>query len=81
MGNTHPYLVPSQEVRELELSGGVRSLPQVPWWNAGRRPRPKRKGGASRLLRGAPGTPYVCGPWTTASAGVPLLSLFAGSEP
>jgi hypothetical protein len=28
---------PSQEARELELSGGVRSLPQVPWWNADRR--------------------------------------------
>ena len=28
---------PSQEERELELSGGVRSLPQVPRWNAGRR--------------------------------------------
>jgi hypothetical protein len=24
----------------LELSGGVRSLPQVPWWDAGRRAHP-----------------------------------------
>jgi hypothetical protein len=30
MDNAHPYLVPPQEARELELSGGVRSLPQVP---------------------------------------------------
>ena len=63
MGNTHPYLVPSQEVRELELSGGVRSLPQVPWWNAGRRARPKRRGGASRLsvapLRAGRGIPRL----------------------
>ena len=72
MGNARSSVVPSQEVRELELSGGVRSLPQVPWWNAGRRARPKRKGGASRLLRGAPCTPFACGPWNTASAGVPL---------
>ena len=56
VGNTRSSVVPSQEVRELELSGGVRSLPQVPRWNAGRRARPKRKGGASRLLRGAPRT-------------------------
>ena len=41
VGNTRSSLVPSQEVRELELSGGVRSLPQVPWWNAGRRARPR----------------------------------------
>src|SRR5580698_7140574 len=72
VGNAHPYLVPSQEARELELSGGVRSLPQVPWWNAGRRARPKRKGGASRLLRGAPCAPLAYRSWNTASAGVPL---------
>jgi hypothetical protein len=65
VGNAHPYLVPSQEARELELSGGVRSLPQVPWWNAGRRARPKRKGGASRLLRGAPCAPLAYRSWTT----------------
>jgi hypothetical protein len=29
-----------QEARKLELSGGVRSLPQAPWWNADRRARP-----------------------------------------
>jgi hypothetical protein len=51
--------VPSQEARELELSGGVRSQPQVPEWNAGRRARPKRKGGANRLLRGAPCAPRL----------------------
>jgi hypothetical protein len=28
--NTRPSVVPPQEARELELSGGVRSLPQVP---------------------------------------------------
>jgi hypothetical protein len=43
----------SQEVAWLELSGGVRSLPQVPWWNAERRARlarraPRRE--ARRLL-------------------------------
>ncbi len=70
MGNAHPYLVPSQEVRELELSGGVRSLAQVPWWNTGRRARPKRRGGASRLLRGAPRTP-LC-----ADCGIPRLPAF-----
>jgi hypothetical protein len=31
----------SQEVAWLELSGGVRSLPQVPWWNAERRAAPE----------------------------------------
>ncbi len=30
----------SWEVAWLELSGGVRSLPQVPWWNAERRAAP-----------------------------------------
>ena len=81
VGNAHPYLVPSQEVRELELSGGVRSLPQVPWWNAGRRARPKRKGGASRLY-----------PWRAlcaacvqvvdyASAGVPLPFFICRKRP
>ena len=80
VGNTHPYLVPSQEVRELELSGGVRSLPQVPWWNAGRRARPKRKGGASRLLRGAPCAPLAYRSWTTRLPAF-RFPLFAGSEP
>jgi hypothetical protein len=47
MGNAHPYLVPSQEARELELSGGVRSLPQVPWWNADRRARDASRAAAS----------------------------------
>jgi len=30
----------SQEVAWLKLSGGVRSLPQVPWWNADKRAAP-----------------------------------------
>jgi hypothetical protein len=47
VGNAHPYLVPSQEARELELSGGVRSLPQVPWWNADRRARDASRAAAS----------------------------------
>jgi hypothetical protein len=33
----------SQEVAWLKLSGGVRSLPQVPWWNAERRARRKAR--------------------------------------
>jgi hypothetical protein len=33
----------SREVAWLELSGGVRSLPQVPWWNAERRARRKAR--------------------------------------
>jgi hypothetical protein len=33
----------SQEVAWLKLSGGVRSLPQVPWWNAERRARCKAR--------------------------------------
>ena len=75
VGNTHPYLVPSQEVRELELSGGVRSLPQVPWWNAGRRARPKRKGGASRLSVARP-VRRLRAVVDYASAGVPLPFFF-----
>jgi hypothetical protein len=47
MGNAHPYLVPSREARELELSGGVRSPPQVPWWNADRRARDASRAAAS----------------------------------
>jgi hypothetical protein len=43
----------SQEVAWLKLSGGVRSLPQVPWWNAERRAR--RKARAARK-RGGYGT-------------------------
>jgi hypothetical protein len=53
-GNARPYLVPSREARELELSGGVRSLPQVPWWNADRRARPQAEGGASRFFVARP---------------------------
>jgi hypothetical protein len=34
---------PQQEVAWLELSGGVRSLPQVPWWDAERRARRKAR--------------------------------------
>jgi hypothetical protein len=36
-GNARSFAT-SQEVR-LELSGGVSSLPQVPWWDADRRAR------------------------------------------
>ena len=61
-GNTRSYLVPSQEARELELSGGVRSLPQVPWWNADRRARD-----ASRAA-----VPAGAATWKTAPAGVLL---------
>jgi hypothetical protein len=71
MGNTRPSVVPSQEARELELSGGVRSLPQVPRWNAGRRARPKRKGGASRLSVARPARRCVRA-LQCASAGVPF---------
>src|SRR6202034_4050262 len=38
-GNTRSCVAPSQEVRELGLSCGVRSLQQVPWWDAERRAR------------------------------------------
>ena len=31
----------SREARKLKLSGGVRSLPRAPWWNADRRARPQ----------------------------------------
>ena len=50
---------------------------EEPWWNAGRRARPKRTGGASRLLRGAT-APVRCGTDDSATAGVPLSLLFAG---
>ncbi len=46
-GNARSYLVPPQEARELELSGGVWSLPQVPWWNADRRARDASRAAAS----------------------------------
>jgi len=72
VGNAHPYLVPSQEARELELSGGVRSRPQEPWWNAGRRARPRAEGRRKPPFRGAPCAPLAYRSWTTASAGVPL---------
>ena len=52
-GNARSSVAPSQEVRELKLSGGVRSLPQVPRWNAARRARPQRAHRASGLTRGA----------------------------
>ena len=72
-GNAHPYLVPSQEARELELSGGVRSLPQVPLVERRQASAPDSgRGGASRIFRGAPCAPLAYRPWNTASAGVPL---------
>ncbi len=53
----------SQEVAWLKLSGGVRSRPQVPWWNAERRACPlptlprkrgrEREKGARRAREGA----------------------------
>jgi len=60
-GNTRSYRVLSQEVRELELSGGVRSLPQEPWWNADRRARPQAEGRRKPLFRGATRAPLACG--------------------
>jgi hypothetical protein len=55
-------LRPSPRKRVLELSGGVRSLPQAPWWNADRRARD-----ASREPR-----PYGAEEGPNAPAGVPL---------
>jgi hypothetical protein len=52
-GNARSSVAPSQEVRELKLSGGVRSLPQVPRWSAERRARPKRAVRLKRIGRGA----------------------------
>jgi hypothetical protein len=40
----------SWEVAWLELSGGVRSRPQVPWWNAERR-APSDEGAPHREMR------------------------------
>ena len=40
----------SQEVAWLELSGGVRSLPQVPWRNAERRARLPQAGEKARAV-------------------------------
>ena len=54
----------------LELSGGVRSLPQAPWWNAGRRAR-----AAGREPR-----PYGAEVWTKAPAGVPLPFIYASNR-
>ena len=62
-----------------ELSPGT----MTPWDEsrggtpAGERAR-KRKGGASRLIRGAPRAPFVCGRYCPASAGVPLPYFFRG---
>ncbi len=41
----------SWEVAWLKLSGGVRSLPQVPWWNAERRARRKARAVLVRARR------------------------------
>ena len=54
-----------------ERTKGPHTPWEEPWWNAGRRARPKRTGGASRLLRGAP-APVRCGTGYSATAGVPL---------
>ena len=56
--------------RGSRLSGGVRSLPQVPWWNAERRARRKARAARKR------------GGYGTAPIGVPLsfyLVLFPGA--
>ncbi len=72
MGNAHPYLVPSQEARELELSGGVRSLPQVPLVERRQASAPEAEG------RRKPPSPWraLCAACVQvvdyASAGVPL---------
>jgi hypothetical protein len=66
--NTRSSVVSSQEVRELELSGGVRSLPQVPWWNADRRARD-----ASRAA--APGGVVS---WSPRLSAFRFLSFFLG---
>jgi hypothetical protein len=55
----------SQEVAWLKLSGGVRSLPQVPWWNAERRARRKARAARKR------------GGYGTAPIGVPLSFFLA----
>ncbi len=63
----------SWEVAWLKLSGGVRSLPQVPWWNAERRARPlptlpRKRGREERGARRA----VRHGGYGTAPFGVPL---------
>ena len=45
-------------------------------WNAGRRARPKRKGGASRIFRGAPCAPLAYRSWTTRLPAFRFLLLF-----
>ncbi len=72
VGNAHPYLVPAQEARELELSGGVRSLPQVPWWNAGRRARPRAEGRRKPPSPWRAAVPAGTASVNSATAGVPL---------
>jgi hypothetical protein len=47
----------SQEVAWLKLSGGVRSLPQVPWWDAERR-APSDEGAPHRKMRRLRNTPF-----------------------
>ena len=64
--NTRSSVVPSRKARELELSGGVRSLPQAPWWNADRRARPA----------GRAAVPAGTATWKTAPAGVLLPFCF-----
>ncbi len=71
VGNAHPYLVPSQEVRELELSGGVRSLPQVPLVERRQASAPESgEGGASRLSVARPARRMRAG------RGIPRLPAF-----
>jgi hypothetical protein len=58
-------------VRELELSGGVRSPPQAQWWNADRRARDASRAAASADA-------VSCSVRLSAFR---FLSFFAGGEP
>ena len=81
MGNTHPYLVPSQEVRELELSGGVRSLPQVPLVERRQASAPEAEGRRKPPFRGAPRTPLRAGIAVCVCRRSISFYFIAGSEP
>ena len=50
-GRVTPVSYPRPRKNVLELSGGVRSLPQVPWWDADRRAAPAGAATASRWMR------------------------------
>ena len=66
-----PTVVPSQEARELELSGGVRSLPQVPLVERRQASAPDSgRAAQAAVFRGAPCAPLAYGP------GIPRLPAF-----